>query len=94
MINAKEALKKSIESSRVKVEQAIQNGIEKGLTCVNVDVAVSDEIAKELSENGYDVLVFSNPKWTKSTTIDFSESANGKLVITDDPVKAGRSVSF
>ena len=64
MMNAKEALEKSKDSVRNKVEEAV--------------------------ENGYDVLVFDCPGWSKSTEIDFSENATGKVVFTDDPDKAGR----
>lgn len=93
-MNAKEALEKSKDSVRNKVEEAVENAVKKGFTSAMVDVAISKKFAEELSENGYDVLVFDCPGWSKSTEIDFSENATGKVVFTDDPDKAGRRLTI
>ncbi len=94
MMNATEACKMAKANaekiSRENMESAIKNAIEEGKTRATINEVLSEAFAKELSERGFDVMVFNASGWTTSSTVDFSEKCTGKIIFTDDPKRAGR----
>lgn len=94
MINAteayEEARKNAEKISRENMEKEINNSIKNGKTRAIIDEVLSEDFAKELSKQGYDVMVFNAAGWTTSSIVDFSEKRTGKMIFTDDPARAGR----
>lgn len=74
----------NVVCARKLMEKAIEQAKQRWQTRAEIEGAIPKEYADELTEKGYNVLVYlSKNEKERKTIVDFSDNSEGKHVVTD-----------